>query len=167
MLTDQPVPRALSEPDTRAIIWMLGALEGELLADEIDVQLAQRLLGSFIRAGLLAPEAELAHLRRALAELGQRVRYARGEYDQPPGTEGPVTYQVVLASDGGAAKFRAAAASLWAGVRLVEPTPEDLYRRVVYVQDDALPLTAEFKEHQVAIDALAHRLGGTYRGYGM
>jgi hypothetical protein len=123
--------------DTRAIIGLLAILEGELLGEQLDLPFAHRLRDRFVSEGLLPEGAGLAHLRRALAEMNQRVRYARGEYAEPPDSEGPVRHSVVLNSDEAAIEFRDAAASLWAGGGPVAAPMGHGRPWVVYVDDDA------------------------------
>jgi hypothetical protein len=159
--------RPLSDVDARAIIGLLAILEGELLGEQLDPALAHRLRDRWVREDLLAEGAELAHLRRALAEMNQRVRYARGEYAEPPDPEQGATHSVVVRSEEAANELRHAAAALWAGGGLVAAPVADGRTWVVSVKDDALPMTDAFRAHQAAIEQLARDLGGTYAGYGM
>jgi hypothetical protein len=164
--TSEPAQHPLSEPDSAAIIGLLSILEGELLGEALDVELAGLFRDRFVRAGLLPEDAGLGELRRALAEMNQRVRYALGEYAEPPPPEGPTTHTVRFIDEEAAAQFRAAVAASWPGGNpAVAATPERP-ASLVGVEDTALPLTEAFRAHQAAIEHLAGRFGGDYTGYG-
>ena len=88
------LPRTpLSYGDANAVIGILAVLEGELLVGGVEPALAHRICDRFVGAGLLPADAEIAHLRRALGDLNQRVRYAHGEYAEPPEPESPIRHK--------------------------------------------------------------------------
>jgi hypothetical protein len=163
--TSEQVRRPLSELDSAAVIGVLSILEGELLGEALDVELAARLRDRFVGAGSLPDGAGLGELRRALAELNQRVRYALGEYAEPPPPEGPTTHTARFPDDETAAQFRAAVASRWPGGDPAVSPMADRPASAVHIEDDALPLTEAFRAHQAAIEGLAVRFGGRYTGY--
>jgi hypothetical protein len=167
MTTTETTRRPLSDPDGRAIIGLLSIVEGELLVEGLDVELAGRFRDRFVDVGLLSLDAGLGELRRALAELNQRVRYALGEYAEPPVPEGPTTHTVEFLDEDGAAQFRAAVASSWPGGNPAVASTPDRPASFVVVEDAALPLTEAFRVHQAAIEDLAGRFGGDYTGYGL
>ncbi|HEY4313971.1 MAG TPA: hypothetical protein VGO19_00515 [Actinomycetes bacterium] len=166
MTTDVTMRRPLSDPDAGAIIGLLAILEGELLAETLDVELAGRFRDRLVDVGLLADSAGLGELRRALGELNQRVRYALGEYAEPPAPEGPATHAVEFPDEAAAAQFRAAVASRWPGGNPAVASTPDRPASFVGVEDAELPLTGAFRAHQGAIEELAGQLGGDYAGYG-
>ncbi|HEX4698731.1 MAG TPA: hypothetical protein VH857_05130 [Actinomycetes bacterium] len=145
---------------------MLAILEAELLGEVLDVELAGRFRDRFVRAGLLPEGAGLGELRRALAELNQRVRYALGEYAEPPAPEGSTTHTVRFPDEVAAAQFRTAVESSWPGGNPAVASTPDRPATFVGVEDVVLPLTEAFRAHQAAIQDLAGRFGGDYTGYG-
>ena len=167
MTTTETMRRPLSDPDAGAIIGLLAIVEGELLVGSLDVELADRFRDRFVRAGLLPEDAGLGTLRRALAELNQRVRYALGEYAEPPAPEGPSTHTVEFPDEVAAAQFRAAVESSWPGGNPAVASTPNRPATFVGVEDVALPLTDAFRAHQAAIEDLAGRFGGDYTGYGV
>jgi hypothetical protein len=148
------------------VIGLLSILEGDLLGEVLDVELAGRLRDRFVRAGLLPEDAGLGELRRALAEMNQRVRYALGEYAEPPPPEGPTTHTVRFRDEEAAAQFRAAVAARWPGREMAVSPTSGRPAAVVDVDDHALPLTDVFRAHQAVIEDLGERFGGRYTGYG-
>ena len=66
-----------------ALIGLLAALEGEVLSGEASSDLVGRLSSRLARDGLL-PAGDQQGLPRALFEMNQRLRVARGEYDGVP-----------------------------------------------------------------------------------
>jgi hypothetical protein len=164
--TDEPAQRPLSRLDSAAVIGLLSILEGELVGEVLDVELAGRFRDRFVRAGLLAEGAGLGELRRALAELNQRVRNALGEYAEPPPSEGPTTHTVRFPDEAVAAEFRAAVASRWPGGNPAVASTPDRPASFVGIEDVALPLTEPFRAHQAVILDLAGRFRGDYTGYG-
>jgi hypothetical protein len=167
MTTTETMRRPLSDPDAGAIIGLLSILEGELLGEALDVELAGLFRDRFVRAGLLPDGAGLGELRRALAEMNQRVRYALGEYAEPPAPEGPTTHAVTFTDEEAAAQFRAAVTSSWPGGNPTVASTPDRPASFVGVEDAALPLTEAFRAHHRAIEDLAGRFGGDYTGYGL
>ena len=163
-MASEPVRRPLSEPDAAAVIGVLSVLEAELLLDGVDVELADSFRDRFVRAGLLPADAGVGELRRAVAELTQRVRYALGEYTEPPAPEGPTTHTVEFRDEVAAAQFRAAVASTWPGGNPAVASTPGHPASFVGVWDVALPLTEAFRVHQAAIEDLAGRFGGDYTG---
>jgi hypothetical protein len=164
--TSEQVRRPLSELDSAAVIGVLSILEAELLLEGLDVELADSFRDRFVVVGLLSGDAGLGELRRALAELNQRVRYAHGEYTEPPPREGPTTHTVEFPDEAAAAQFRAAVASRWPGGNPAVASTPDRPAPFVGVEDAELPLTGAFRAHQVAIEELAGQFGGDYTGYG-
>jgi hypothetical protein len=65
MSSSDPEPRPLSDVDARVIIGLLAVREGDLLVEELDGQVTDRLRDRSIHLGLLTPGAEIARLRNA------------------------------------------------------------------------------------------------------
>ncbi|WP_344612823.1 hypothetical protein [Dactylosporangium salmoneum] len=83
--SQSPAPRSCHARDLAALIGLLAVLEGQLMVDgAVPERLAGRIRGRFERAGLLAPGGDAGDLRRAINGLNHRLRYALGEYPEPP-----------------------------------------------------------------------------------
>jgi hypothetical protein len=72
--------------DLAVLIGVLAVVEGDLMAQEVSQHMAGRLRDRFVREGLLDPQAGLRDLRQATNDLNHRLRYALGEYPEPPGS---------------------------------------------------------------------------------
>jgi hypothetical protein len=84
-LDDAPAPNPVAKRDLAALVGLLAVLEGELLAQEIGPYLAGRMSDRLVRVGLLdAEQAATRDLCQALDALIHRLRYALGEYAEPP-----------------------------------------------------------------------------------
>ncbi|MBM0236789.1 hypothetical protein JNW88_05850 [Micromonospora sp. ATA32] len=86
-----PVSDALAPPgcrarDLSALIGLLAVIEGELMAGEVLQPLSDGFRRRLERVGLLAPGGAERDLRQAINNLNHRLRYALGEYDEPPST---------------------------------------------------------------------------------
>jgi hypothetical protein len=79
-----PIPNALPQRDAAALIGILAVLEGEHLAGYLDEDLSRRLGERLQRVGLLGDDWQPRELRQALNDMNHRIRYALGEYDDPP-----------------------------------------------------------------------------------
>jgi hypothetical protein len=77
-------PISLADQDVSALIGLLAILEGATLFGEIPSPLVRRLCTRLSRYGLLRVDADHQTLARALSEMNQRLRVARGEYDGVP-----------------------------------------------------------------------------------
>ncbi|MEV0891369.1 hypothetical protein [Promicromonospora sp. NPDC050262] len=84
---DRSSAGAVDPADLAALIGVLAVLQGRIYTGEVSadavVALGQRLV---IDAGRQDEDIE-RHVRQALDDLGQRLRYAAGEYDVPPESE--------------------------------------------------------------------------------
>jgi hypothetical protein len=80
----EPIPNALSQQDAAAIIGVLAILEGAHLAGDLNEDLTRRLANRLHVVGLLGERWRPRELRQALNDMNHRVRYALGEYDEPP-----------------------------------------------------------------------------------
>lgn len=85
MTSSEPVPNPVHIRDAAALVGVLAVLEGLLLGDRLEDATAQKIAERFQAAGLLEERWAARDLRRVLDDLNQRLRYALGEYDEPPG----------------------------------------------------------------------------------
>jgi hypothetical protein len=77
-------PRSCHARDLSALIGMLAVLEGHLMTGEVSERLAGRLKDRLERVGLVEAGATERQLRQSISNLNHRLRYALGEYDDPP-----------------------------------------------------------------------------------
>jgi hypothetical protein len=82
--SDALAPRNCRVRDLSALIGLLAVLEGELLAGEVSPHLASRVRQRLERTELLEPGGTERALSQAISDLNHRLRYALGEYDEPP-----------------------------------------------------------------------------------
>jgi polyhydroxyalkanoate synthesis regulator phasin len=72
------------EPDDLALlIGVLAICEGQISVGQAD-EVAEEMLQRWRSQRVLGPDATVRDVRQILADLKQRVRYARGEYTEPP-----------------------------------------------------------------------------------
>jgi hypothetical protein len=87
MTTLEEAPRRPTVRDVSAIVGLLAVLEGEVwgadTGDDRVPEWARRLGARLGRDGLISADAGNEELRRALGDLGQRMRYVLGEHDDP------------------------------------------------------------------------------------
>jgi hypothetical protein len=78
------VPNGVRDQDVRALIGMLAIIEGHLMVGEVPQHLTSRLRDRFVMVGLLDQSSNSRDLRQAINDLNHRLRYARGDYPEPP-----------------------------------------------------------------------------------
>jgi len=83
-VADGLAPRSCQPRDLSALIGLLAVLEGELMTGEVSPHLSGRIRDRFERVGLLDAGGTERDVRQALNDLNHRLRYALGEYDEPP-----------------------------------------------------------------------------------
>ncbi|WP_147252132.1 hypothetical protein [Blastococcus sp. TF02-09] len=76
--------RPVLRRDAQALIGVLATLEALAMVSQLDADLVDRLSRRFASLGLMAEGGTEREFRQALADLNQRMRYALGEYDDPP-----------------------------------------------------------------------------------
>lgn len=81
---DRLAPRSCRQQDLAGLIGLLAVLEGEIWAGEVSPHLRSRIARRMARAALVGPGPTERELRQAISDLNQRLRYALGEYDEPP-----------------------------------------------------------------------------------
>ncbi|MEV7628315.1 hypothetical protein [Actinoplanes sp. NPDC089786] len=74
--------------DLAALIGLLAVLEGELMVGGVSSHLLGRLRERLAHEGLIAPAATEDQLCQAIHDLNQGLRYALGEFDEPPSSAG-------------------------------------------------------------------------------
>jgi hypothetical protein len=166
-----PALNRLGRQDAAALIGMTAVLQGHLLIGELSPDLVDALNRRLHKAGLVESEAGPAELRLALANLTERVRYALGEYDEPPAPDsGQAEQYFGFASEIAAQAF--AGASAVDGEFAASPERVDgrAYdgdvRWQVAVRTAELPLSDGFDRHVKRLRELAARHGGSYGGWG-
>jgi hypothetical protein len=76
--------RPLLQRDAQALIGLLAVVENEAMNDQLDVGLRNHLSRRLASVGLMTDAADSRQLRQALNDLNHRLRYALGEYEEPP-----------------------------------------------------------------------------------
>jgi hypothetical protein len=82
---DALAPRSCHARDLSALIGLLAVIEGELMAGEFSRHLSGRIRDRLERVELLEPGGTEPDLRQSINDLNHRLRYALGEYNEPPG----------------------------------------------------------------------------------
>ena len=82
--SDALAPRSCRARDLAALIGLLAALEGELMAGEVAQHLSDRIRHRLQSVAVLEPGGSERDLRQSINDLNHRLRYALGEYDEPP-----------------------------------------------------------------------------------
>jgi hypothetical protein len=81
---DGLAPRSCHARDLAALIGVLAVIEGELMAGEVSQYLSGRIRDRLERVQLLEPGGSERDLRQSISDLNHRLRYALGEYSEPP-----------------------------------------------------------------------------------
>jgi hypothetical protein len=77
-------PVTLADRDVAILIGVLADLEGQVRSGEAAPHITRHLSDRLARYELLSADAASEDLARALADINQRLRVARGEYDGVP-----------------------------------------------------------------------------------
>ena len=161
MAADGACPRPLERRDALALIGLTAVLGGHLLAGDLDPHLVDHLAR---RLGTDGPP----ELRLALGDLTERLRYALGEYDQPPVPDtGEGNHLLGFATQETALAFAETVGDSGAAPVEVDGLAYDgAVRWEVAVRTSELPLSAAFDAQVDRLRALAAEHGGTYGGWG-
>jgi hypothetical protein len=81
---DALAPRTCHAHDLSVLIGLLAVIEGELMVGEVPRPLSGRIRDRLERVELLEPGGTERDLRQSINDLNHRLRYALGEYDEPP-----------------------------------------------------------------------------------
>jgi len=86
MATDAavPVPNPVQHGDAEVLIGILAILEGAIWGGSVDARTTGKVAQRFVQQGLLSADHDQRDLRQAIGDMNQRLRYAAGEYDNPP-----------------------------------------------------------------------------------
>lgn len=76
--------RPVGAADLSVLVGWCAVLEGALQAQRVPEALAERLRARLVDAGLLPAGASERAFRQAVNDLNHRLRYADGEYPEPP-----------------------------------------------------------------------------------
>jgi hypothetical protein len=82
--SDTLAPRSCQAQDVAALIGLLALLEGELMEGGVPERLSARVRDRLERVGLLGAGGTERELRQSISDLNHRLRYALGEYEEPP-----------------------------------------------------------------------------------
>jgi len=164
---DDDSPHPLGQRDAAALVGLLAVLEGHLITGDLDRHVIDHLNSRLRIDGLVGRDAGPAELRLALADLNHRVRYALGEYDEPPapGT-GEVEQYFGFSLRSDAQAFTEAVPSAGTPVAVDGRAYDGDVGWQVAVRTTALPLSAEFDLVQQRLRALAAAHGGRDGGWG-
>lgn len=80
----RPTRQPVSTQDAIALIGMLAVLEGELTTRSLPGSFVARLSERLRFADLAPPGTEEREVRQAINDLNHRLRFAIGEYPDPP-----------------------------------------------------------------------------------
>jgi regulator of ribonuclease activity B len=164
---DDPTPNPLSRRDAAAVIGILATLEGDLLFGA-DNDLWRRLPESLRADRLMPPNlGDRAALRIAIANLNQRMRYALGDYDEPPEPDdGLADHHVRFDTADKASAFVQAMDAIGLPTQQLQSAHPETEPFLVMVTTGE-PLLSEAFEHKDAqIREAAHDTGGFYEGWG-
>jgi len=78
------VPNPLQLRDTEALIGILAVLDGVIWGGRLDEWTTSKVAERLVQQGLLTADHNRDDVHQALEDLNQRLRYAVGEYDNPP-----------------------------------------------------------------------------------
>jgi hypothetical protein len=167
MATDGACPRPLDRGEATALIGLTAVLEAHLLAGDLDRHVVDDLISWLRSAGVLDPTDGPPQLHLLLADLTQRLRYALGEYDEPPApATGQVDHHLGFADEAAARDFAAALDVGSDPVGVDGLAYDGAVRWQVAVRTSELPLSAAFDAHVRRLRDLAAEHGGTYGGWG-
>ena len=75
--------RPMEASDLSLLIGVLAICQGQIMVGSADA-VASHLLQRWQRQGLVGSDATERDVPQVLADLCERVRYAKGEYEEPP-----------------------------------------------------------------------------------
>lgn len=81
---NEPTAHPVHARDVEALIGWLAVVEGEVWGGARPEHLVARLRNRFERVGLLTDSDNERAFRQAMSDMNQRLRFALGEYAQPP-----------------------------------------------------------------------------------
>jgi len=78
------VPNPLQRRDAEVLIGILAVLDGVIWGGSLDEWTTSKVAERLVQQGLLTADHNRDDVHQALEDLNQRLRYAVGEYDNPP-----------------------------------------------------------------------------------
>jgi len=168
MAAARPTPRGLAEQDAAALLGTAAVIGALLLAGQLDAHTTDQVRLRFVSVGLLAEQSGPEHLLVALNGMTERLRYALGEYPDPPVPRDGSGVQSFLFADGeSAAAFRVQIRRDEDPSDSPQATGEtegkDRWRVDVLVSE--LFLSAEFEVHVQSLEQVANQHGGRRGGW--
>lgn len=141
------------------------------MSRELSPDLVDALNRHLHTAGLVESEAGPAELRLALANLTDRLRYALGEYEEPPAPDtGQAEQYFGFASETAAQAFVETSTAAGESAGPPEAVDGRAYDGAVSwqvaVRTVELPLSDEFDHHVKRLRERAAQHGGSYGGWG-
>lgn len=82
--TQNPTPNPISRQDAAVLVGWAAILEGALVGGELPHGIVRKLRERLEAADLLSEQASAREVRQAVNDLNHRLRYALGEYAEPP-----------------------------------------------------------------------------------
>ena len=161
-------PRGLAEQDAAALLGTTAVISALLLAGQLDARTTDQVRRRFVSVGLLPEQSGPEHLLVALSGMTERLRYALGEYPDPPVPSDGSGVQSFLFADG------ESAAAFCVQIRrdgdqsdnpqdTGETEREDRWRVDVLVSE--LLLSANFEVHGQTLEKVANQHGGRRGGW--
>lgn len=83
-IDDRSTPNPVLVRDATTLIGLLAHLEGALMIGETLDEFAAKLHARLISEGVLSAKSNVRDLRQAINDINHRLRYAIGEYSDPP-----------------------------------------------------------------------------------
>lgn len=152
--------------DIAELIAIVALLESHVTAGDSHHAFTERLRRRLLQDGVLDGGADLAHVRLALVNLNQRLRYALGEYDEPvPLDDGRVNLHFGFTTQSDAIAFQDDVLAI--GEQVIQLIPVDgraydqSFSWQVTIWSTHIPLTGDFDRHfqQLADRAVKHHGG--------
>lgn len=160
--------KPVSQQDVQVLLGVVATVTGDLLGGDLDARTSEKFAERFVNAGLLGPESDgslpsAGKVAVALADLLQRLRYAYGDYDEPPTALPSVVAHVFeLPSQEAALNCQDALPS--GQVQNAEIRNEDDDGWLLFAFYSELPPDPGFKEREQALRETVERFGGRYSG---
>jgi hypothetical protein len=79
-----PTPNPVGRADATVLVGWAAILEGALIGGELSQNIERKIQQRLEAADLLTAHASARELRQAVNDLNHRLRYALGEYADPP-----------------------------------------------------------------------------------
>lgn len=157
-----------SQLDVQVLIGIVATVTGQLLGGDLDARTSEKFAKRFVDVGLLGPELDgslpsAGKVAVALEDLVQRLRYASGDYEEPPTALPDVVAHVLeLPSQEAALNCQDALPS--GQVQDAVIRYEDDGGWLLFAFYPELPPDPRFNEREQALRQTVERFGGRYSG---